>query len=82
MLHRVSGLPLRIIFLCSWHRVHFALIGIGITCFGAGWLLHNTWLRLLGQWIAAPSMVCLLLLPILAMLFIALEKILSGPPGT
>ena len=77
--HRVWGLPLRMIFLCSWHRVHIAIITVGLACIGAGVMFDVAWLRVAGKWVAAPSVVSLLLLPVLAILFIGLEKLAERP---
>jgi hypothetical protein len=81
VLHRVWGLPLRMIFLCSWHRVHFAAIALGVAVVAAGKLTGVPWLGFVGVCVAAPSVVCLLLFPVLAILFLALEKLLAERPG-
>lgn len=81
MLHRVWGLPLRMIFLCTWHRVHFAVIAVGAALMGIGALTHKPAIGFVGVCIAAPSMLCLVLLPVLAVLFIGLEKLFADRPG-
>jgi hypothetical protein len=80
-LHRVWGLPLRMIFLCSWHRVHFAFIAVGGGLIGVGALIHKPLVAFVGASIAAPSMLCLALLPVLAVLCVGLEKLFADRPG-
>ena len=77
MLHRMWGLPLRMVFLCSWHRVHFAAIAAGLGLMGIGALLRKAPLVFVGTCVAAPSVLCLLLLPVLAVAFIGLEKLFA-----
>lgn len=81
MLRRVWGLPLRMIFLCTWHRVHFVIISIGAALMGIGALTHKPAVRLIGACIAAPSTLCIALLPVFAILFIGLEKLFADRSG-
>ena len=81
MLHRVWGLPLRMIFLCSWHRVHFAVIAVGAALIAIGARTHKPPIGFVGVCIAAPSTICLFLLPVLAITFIGLEKLFADRPG-
>jgi hypothetical protein len=75
MLHRYWGLPLRMIFLCDWHRRHAMLIAIGVVFGWCGYATSQKWLLVIAALIAAPSMLCFLLLPVLAILFIGLENL-------
>lgn len=80
MRHRVWGLPLRMIFLCSWHRVHFAVIAVGAALLGIGALTRKAAIGVVGVCMAAPSIICLLLLPVLALTFMGLEKLFADRP--
>ena len=77
MLHRMWGLPLRMVFLCSRHRVHFAVLGVGAGLMGIGPWMHKPLIGMIGTCAAAPSMLCLLMFPILAVMFIGLEKLFA-----
>ena len=82
VLHRVWGLPLRMIFLCGWHRVHFALMAIGAALAGIGTLTHKPLISFLGVCVAAPSTLCVVVLfPVLAITFVGLEKLFADRPG-
>ena len=82
MLHRVWGLPLRMIFLCSWHRVHFALMAVGAALVGTGAVTNKPPIGFVGVCIAAPSVLCVVVLfPVLAITFLGLEKLFADRPG-
>jgi hypothetical protein len=82
MLHRVWGLPLRMIFLCSWHRVHFVFMAVGAALMGIGALTHKPLIGFLGVCIAAPSTVCVVVLfPVLAITYVGLEKLFTDRRG-
>ncbi len=81
MLHRYWGLPLRMIFVCDWHRRHVMLIAIGVVLGWCGYAMSQKWLLAIAALIAAPSLLCFLLLPVLAILFIGLEALFGAQDG-
>jgi hypothetical protein len=66
------GLPLRMIFTCSWHRIHGALVAMGMAMATGGSLLGYREGWWLGVLVAGPSVMCVglwfLLAPALALL--------------
>jgi hypothetical protein len=78
MLHRVWGLPLRMVFLCSWHRRHATLIAAGVPAGLLGYDLSQPWLVTMAIITTGPSILCLTSLPFLAILFMGLGKLFSA----
>jgi len=71
------GLPIRMVFLCSWHRLHTVLIFLGFLVICLSKLLKNEWLEIIGEFILAPSALCFLLFFTLTPLFVLYEKLFS-----
>lgn len=71
----VLGLPMRMIFLCSWHRIHAALIFLGIVLLILSRVFHAPVLKTIGFIVGGPSMLCMALLPILAITFLTISKL-------
>jgi hypothetical protein len=78
------GLPLRMVFLCSWHRIHFTVIAAMGALAGLAWLID----RAPGWWLAgalaAPSAACIAMLFPLGLSLLFLEWVSGyqpeGPP--
>jgi hypothetical protein len=77
----IAGLPLRMIFLCEWHRVHAGLIFAGVAIAGVGDWRHVVWLKLAGVAVALPSVGCFALWIGLIPLFIVLDKLFPSRPS-
>jgi hypothetical protein len=71
----VLGLPMRMIFMCYWHRIHAALIFLGIVLLILSRFFHVPILKTIGFLVGGPSMLCMALLPILAITFLAISKL-------
>ncbi len=78
MLHRLWGLPLRMVFVCDWHRRQVVLIALGVAVGWGGYFAGQKWLIVAAALIAGPSMLCFALLPVLAILFLGLERLYGG----
>jgi H+/Cl- antiporter ClcA len=81
MLHRWWGLPLRMVFVCDWHRKHALLIVLGVIVGWCGYFASQKWLIVAAALVAGPSILCFLLLPILAFVFIGLENLFGDNDG-
>jgi H+/Cl- antiporter ClcA len=81
MLHRWWGLPLRMVFVCDWHRKHALLIVLGVIVGWCGYFASQKWLIVAAALVAGPSILCFLLLPILAFVFIGLETLFGDKDG-
>jgi hypothetical protein len=75
----IAGLPLRMIFLCEWHRMHAGLIFAGVAIAGVGDWRHVFRVKLIGLAVALPSVVCLALWVGLTPLFLLLDKLFPSP---
>jgi hypothetical protein len=71
----IVGLPLRMIVLCEWHRVHQWSIGIGFGTILLAKLLDWRDLGMLGVLTALPSATCLMMLPPTVLFLLFLEWI-------
>ena len=71
----IAGLPLRMVFLCSWHRVHATIIFLAVV---ASLVLLNIGHRSAARitlLVATPSILCMLLLPVLGITFLTISRI-------
>lgn len=71
----ILGLPLRMIFTRSWHVINTFIFFLGLMLFGISQLFEADWLETVSFIAMGYPMVCFILLPILAWLFMILEKI-------
>jgi hypothetical protein len=76
MKRRYLGLPLRMILLCEWHRIHSGIIIGGLLICLIGKVLGYRPLAVGGFLIAAPSVFCWCLFPAIAIVFLLIEKAL------
>jgi hypothetical protein len=70
----IAGLPLRMIFFESWHRVHLCFFSAGIAASFLGRWIGVKWLVAAGFSLALLSASCFGMLVLLVPLFLTLEK--------
>lgn len=75
MLHRIWGIPLRMVFVCDWHRRHAILLAIAAGVGWVGYTFSQKWLLATALVVAAPSALCFFLLPVLAITFLGIERL-------
>ena len=71
----IAGLPLRMILLCSWHRIHWFFMFVGGVLYGVSKLFGFELLTKLGMLIAIPSCIFLGLFFVVAPSFLVISLV-------